>query len=284
MEGFECAAGSIPGTDHTKPNQTFWKNNQDAVDFFCGDTLLVGVVCDGCGSGKYSEVGAHLGARLVIKAITDYVSVAKDFGKYPDSMLKQISSVVTAQLRQIVEMGTSSAHMRNAYAAQHFLFTIVGVVITEETTLVFSFGDGVYSVNGVTEVIPSFPNNAPPYIACNFVPSDVNPELLKFEVRACLPTKDVSSVLIGTDGLADFIKSADKPLPKTEEVLGPLSQFWEEDRFVRNADMIRRRLAKANREHVDDGLILGGLLHDDTTLFVVRRSEISTQREEVIDA
>lgn len=274
MHGFEIAAGSIPGTDHTKPGQPGWKNNQDAHDFQAGNDFLIGVVCDGCGGVEngFSEFGARLGARLVAKAFADVLRQDNRLDLFADVMLAEVERRVTNSLAEVAAMGTDSLPARNSFAVTHMLFTIVGVVMTEETTLVFSFGDGVYAVNGEVTVIPPFPDNQPPYIAYQFVPSSVDPSLLRFETRALLPTAEVRSVLIGSDGVADLIAAAEMPLPVSGTPLGPLSQFWEEDRFINNPDMIRRRLALANREHVEGGLMKGGLLHDDTTILLVRRT------------
>lgn len=273
MDEFTIAAGSVPGTDHTKPGQPLWKNNQDAHDFQVEKDFLIGVVCDGCGGVEngYSEFGARLGARLVAKNLADFLAAGASLANSTDEVLEQVAQRVTEQLKFVAEMGTVSRLGRDAFANQHFLFTIVGVAVTKETTLVFSYGDGVFAVNGDVSVIPPYPENQPPYIAYRFMSSDVDPSLFRFETRALLPTAEVSSVLIGSDGLVDFIAAADTPLPVSGKPLGPLSQFWEEDKYINNSDMVRRCLALTNREHTEDGLIKGGLLHDDTTLLLVRR-------------
>ncbi len=51
---FEVAAGSVTGRSHVLGG----KPNQDAFAFRAADHGLVGVVCDGCGSGAHNEVGA----------------------------------------------------------------------------------------------------------------------------------------------------------------------------------------------------------------------------------
>jgi hypothetical protein len=56
-----------------------------------------------------------------------------------------------------------------------------------------------------------------------------------------------------------------RPIPGRSEDVGPLSQFWTDDAYYENRDMVRRRLAVLNRGRH------GGLLADDTTLVVVRR-------------
>jgi hypothetical protein len=275
MLGFELAAGSVPGTDHTMPGQPGWKNNQDAYDFISGANHLVGVVCDGCGGVNkghgFSECGARLGARLVTKAMYEMLLTTPSLAESADALLEAVAQRVAEQLYSIAKMATRGESDCDAFATAHFLFTIIGFAITPEHVLVFSCGDGVYAVNGDVTVIPSFPDNMPPYLAYRFLKNSIDPGLVRFDTRALRPVEDVSSVLVGSDGLTDFIRHADTPLPLLTTSLGPISQFWEQDRFITNPDMIRRRLALANREHIVDAVIAGGLLPDDTTLMLARR-------------
>ena len=62
---FEIAAGTVSGRDHRQAG----KNNHDAYVFSSDASGTVAVVCDGCGSGRHSEVGAKIGARLVAGAL-----------------------------------------------------------------------------------------------------------------------------------------------------------------------------------------------------------------------
>ena len=59
---FEIAGGSVAGRSHVLAG----KGNQDAYHWSVEERSLVAVVCDGCGSGAESEVGAALGARLLV--------------------------------------------------------------------------------------------------------------------------------------------------------------------------------------------------------------------------
>ncbi len=62
---FEIAGGSVSGRSHVLAG----KGNQDAYYWAGQETSLVAVVCDGCGSGASSEVGAELGARLLVAEV-----------------------------------------------------------------------------------------------------------------------------------------------------------------------------------------------------------------------
>jgi len=66
-------------------------------------------------------------------------------------------------------------------------------------------------------------------------------------------------------------------IPGRSEIVGPISQFWGEDRYFENPDGVRRRLALINNEHQTIDWRkqtierTAGRLPDDTTLIVIRR-------------
>lgn len=273
MDGFEIAGGSVPGTEHTKPGQPGWKNNQDAFLFRSAPGFIAGVVCDGCGSAEHSEFGSTLGTSLVINSLERMLSLGIDLSDQENvkRVLDHLTSSLVGDLNRVTNVVASEGRARRLFVTSHLLFTVVGFVITPETAFAFSFGDGVVAVNGEASVIPPFPDNMPPYPGYLVESFDIRPELLQFELRAHVPTSSLNSIMVGTDGVADFMEASSRLLPVSGNPLGPLSQFWEEDRYITNPDMIRRRLALANREHVEDGHVKGGLLPDDTTLVLARR-------------
>ena len=65
MNTISAASAAVTGARHLRAA----RNGQDAVATWLGDGAGAAVVCDGCGSGASSEVGARLGAQLVIAAI-----------------------------------------------------------------------------------------------------------------------------------------------------------------------------------------------------------------------
>ena len=137
--------------------------------------------------------------------------------------------------------------------ADHFLFTVVGVVITAREATTFSLGDGLVVINGERSQLGPFPNNAPPYLGYALLPcapARGMSEGLSFNVHRSMAASEVQSLVLATDGAVD---------------LGALSQFWSDDRVFKNADMVRRRLAVLNRGPRRRSL------SDDTTLVVVRR-------------
>ncbi|MGK7872822.1 MAG: protein phosphatase 2C domain-containing protein [Xenococcaceae cyanobacterium] len=271
MKGlFEMAAGSITGRNHWLVG----KNNQDAYCSFSSESATIAVVCDGCGSGEHSEVGAKLGARLIVEAIAQILNQKIElWDTNPTDFWKQVMEDVLVQLEGVAKT-IARRHPLSHIINDYFLFTVVGVLVTASETAVFSIGDGVIAVNGKVTQIGPFPNNAPPYLAyslCGY------PEWGHLQVHHQLPTQEVESILIGTDGVNDLIEAEARQLPGKQEEVGAIAQFWQEDRYFKNPDMIRRRLSLINREvtkpdwqaqHLVKEV---GLLPDDTTLVVIRR-------------
>jgi hypothetical protein len=158
----------------------------------------------------------------------------------------------------------------SATVSDYFLFTVIAMFATEEQTIVFGNGDGTAHVNNNEVYRGEFANNAPPYLAYGLVPSsleDVDPALLRFQLHAALPTAQVDTALLATDGILSLVDDPAQLLPGRSEGFGPLSQFWEEDRYFTNADALRRRLFLANRDTPGSP----GLLIDDTTIIAIRR-------------
>jgi hypothetical protein len=283
---FEVAAGSVVGRDHLgRGNLLVGRNNQDAYAWSCTAEGLVAVVCDGCGSGGHSEVGANLGARLLVRALGSCPALfagavgSGAASSAPPLFVERARHRVLAWLRELASgMGDNLAQT----VADYFLFTVVGALLLRDWTYIISIGDGVFAVNGEVTRLGPAPHNAPPYLA--YPLCGAAPEAFPFQVQRSLPTAAVDSVLLGTDGVAHLIEAAGRPLPGRREPVGPLGQFWEEDRYFRNPDALRRRLALVNSEHVrldrEAGVLVRepGLLPDDTTVLVIRRRPLERDR------
>lgn len=164
---YEVAAGSVPGRAHAFGG----RNNQDAFHWAQDDRGLAAVVCDGCGSGSRSEIGAFLGARIVVESVLRHA---------PDWDLVRVD--VLARLECLARL----AHLEVEHS---LLFTIVGAHVTDEGATVFAAGDGV--VRFGTERIVLGPYDAPPYLAYGTVPLQV------------LRSGAADPILLGTDGLVE---------------------------------------------------------------------------------
>jgi hypothetical protein len=271
----QYACGSVVGRDHLMCGKVLvGKNCQDAVSISQSQDCLVAIVCDGCGSGQHSEVGAQLAAKMLSKAILGRFT---RHGCLNLELLNAAKDDVLAQIRVLaLQMGESLS----AVVTDYFLFTVVGLAVTEESATVFSIGDGVHG--GETQdgrldfhVIGPFPGNAPPYPAYRLVKSSVAQELLDFQIVAQYAPWS-KPVFIGSDGLRDLWNVCEFMIPGTSEPVGGLWQFWENDAYFANSDALPRKLRRINSwtAKLDAaGRIQreAGLLPDDTTLVVVRR-------------
>lgn len=282
LKEIQFVGGSIPGTDHTMPGQPKWVNNHDSFIIQPSDHCVVAIVCDGCGTGKHSEVGAKLGSILLARAIVSQAErilssrPLADLGA--DVFWERITRMVVGQLTgTICAMGDSLTDI----VREHFLFTVVGTLITDSAVLVFSLGDGMYAINGKMYDLGPFPNNEPPYLMYALTGSTREGSASnRLFVNHMITAENFQSVLIGTDGLSWLISASDMQIPGREEKVGPISQFWENDEYFVNDDMIRRRLAVINRERSDGKAVRGGPLKDDTTLVVIRRRPENTLETE----
>jgi hypothetical protein len=265
---FEVAAGSVTGREHAAA----FRNNQDA---FChrssGDAVLA-VVADGCSAGAFSEVGARLGARLVLDGLARALPRLQT-----RAVADVLESVRLGVLRSLRRLAAAMGGPRPAAVLDHLLFTVVGAALTPEQALVFVLGDGVAVVNGHADVW-TFEDNRPPYLGESLLDLPAVPAASRrFRTARVLSAAEVESLVIGTDGVADLLRAEERRVPGREERVGPLRQFWEDDRYFRNPAALSRRLAVLNRDwraidwdrrRVERE---AGLLPDDTTLVVIRR-------------
>jgi len=273
FKDFQAASGSIVGTEHLRLK----KNNQDSFAlsnkaFIRWDPAVIGVVCDGCGSQPSSEVGAKLAAPYLIRAIESFGNICgmQDF----ERVLHLAEEDLLAELRKLAHSTCPIESSWTKNVSEYFLFTVVGFVIMPTKTWIFSLGDSVYSLNNEFYV-KEYEGNAPPYLGYRLIQSKF--ESCKLSIDVCLPTDELQSLLIGSDGVAQLAEIVEQPIPGKEQLIGPLNQFWEEDKYFKNSDMVRRKLFLINRETIRpdwESRTLKrhpGLLEDDTTLIVVRR-------------
>lgn len=260
---FEIAGGTVTGRSHVATG----RGNQDAYTWLSRGGALVAAVCDGCGSGAHSEVGAQLGVRLVVESLSRRLAEGADLDT-PELWAALRDEVLGALRGVAVAMGGRLAET----VSEYFLFTVVGVAFAGERGCVFAAGDGVLAVDGEIEKLGPFPGNEPPYLGYGLLGREAG-----LAVRRTFAAREVRSVLVGTDGAADLADLGARPLPGGGGEVGPLAQFWQDDRHFQNRDSIRRRLALVNREVTRplwaDRRIARepGHLGDDTTLVVVRR-------------
>lgn len=286
LEQFEIAGASVLGTRHLK----IGRNNQDSYAWIKTSDYIIAVVSDGCSSGLHSEVGSKIMAPMFAQTLATYLSKShfslsdENFFRH-DWLWYNIRQDVLARVRVLAQ---SMDENLIATICKYFLCTIVGCVITPQSTCIFSCGDGVFYLNDNLHVIGPFPGNKPPYLCYGITGSDVtnnNRSLLDIQRHIICPTDDIKTMLIGSDGVHDLVDAADQNLPGREEKVGHISQFWTDDIYFANLEWMRNVLATINTEKrkpiwEEKNIIkYQGLLPDDTTFIVLRNKQKKSDYE-----
>ena len=267
-EFFEMAWGSVRGREHER----LGLNSQDAFAAAAGEEYLIGIVADGCGSGEHSEVGAKLGAQIVLAALQTELS--KHPGRPARELLDEVEKICLRRIGVVSRLLAGDLH---AVLGSYFLFTVLGFVVTPRRSFVFAQGDGVWSVNGETAVLDY--QNQPPYLAYGLARDRIPEELrreLGFKLLAEVNSGELDSLLVATDGFAGLLQ----PLEDDEraEAARALSRPWEDKLFFRNPFYGTRQLRLLNREQTnidwEKKLVTSAkpLLADDATFVALRRT------------
>jgi len=264
VDGWQVAGGTVTGTMHLNPVK--FGNNQDAFFWQEKDGNIIAVVSDGCGSMPHSEVGAKIGCRCVTERVLYWLDKLRlDPILAPKALRDPFwwEAIQATAVDDIYRIACNIGPDLYRNVKDFFLFTVNGILVTEYVTVLFSIGDGFAMLNGHEFDLGQYPEDAPPYMMYSAIQhrlKDPTPELYKFQVHAVWLTKDVNNVVIGSDGVGKYL------MPVLDN---DISEFWQDDRYFQNPDMVRRRLATINKTNF---VKVRGPLRDDTTLVVIRRS------------
>ena len=266
---FAIVGGSVIGKEHKSKG----RNNQDSYWITAGEKSLIGIGCDGCSSSLDSEVGAKLLSRYIAEHLRIWLDVACI--KKHKKIINLIEELTIEYIKKTTEVFTDSREALD----RMMLATIMGIVMTKEWTTVFSCGDGVFSVNGVVQIIDQ--QNYPLYLSYKVNPKNylIDEKKISFTALREIPTKDINSILIATDGVVDLIAKRDstiKVLGKLEKV-GDLKQFEQDSRYIKNSSLLQKRLNLLNAERIEidwanqEVKRHKGVLSDDTTIILAKR-------------
>jgi len=274
---FQLADGSVVGRNHVgRGNVLTGRNSQDAFCISQEPDCIVAVVSDGCGSTPYAEFGARLLANMACRELR-FVGRS---GGVDELRLARAHSTISQHLISIEVMMLRDLDDARQFVHDHLLATIVACIVTPTMTTIVAIGDGCFAVNDRFCSLDSF-DSRPPYLAYSLLPrhDGIREESYRFSIVAQLPTDQIQNLMIGTDGVEDLRDFSHKFLPgRKSKQLGPLQQYWTEDRYFDNPIAIDRQLHLANSEHKRFSPGLGriethqGLLPDDTTMVVMRRA------------
>jgi hypothetical protein len=147
---WSAGSGCVLGRAHA----VLRHNRQDAVVARASERWALGVVSDGCGSGRGSEVGAALSAAMVA------TSIARDLSRG-----LPLEAIAPRALAAVVSLlGDVAARVGDgAFAREHLLATVVAFAAQGDDAIVFAAGDGVALVDGEVELFER--DNRPDYPA-----------------------------------------------------------------------------------------------------------------------
>jgi hypothetical protein len=196
MDTISSAAAAVTGARHLR----IARNGQDAAAMWTGDDGPARpggragaiAVCDGCSAGASSEVGARLGARLVVAAVRDALIA----GVRPSRLWPGVRERVVATLARLLDELPGD---RAQLVHDHFLFTIVAAAWRHdaEEVAVWALGDGGYALGDRSCVLGPFADNQPPYVGYDLLGSP-QPAHLEVAAAAC------GQVIVATDGATEL--------------------------------------------------------------------------------
>src|SRR5262252_228213 len=128
MNTISVTGAAVTGARHLR----LARNGQDAVAMWATDRAGAIVVCDGCGAGGHSEVGARLGARIVIDALATRLAA----GARPSSVWAEVRAQVVDRLARFA----LPVH-------DYLLFTIVAAAMREGELSIWAVGDGAFAID-----------------------------------------------------------------------------------------------------------------------------------------
>lgn len=194
------AAAAVTGAAHLR----LARNGQDAVARWSDGRRGVVVVCDGCGSGASSELGALFTARALCAAMARRLAAAEPAAER-DTWEAARHDVVAALARLVASWTPEPLDANAAPAApaqlveQHLLCTAVAAATDEHAAAVWAVGDGAYVLDGQLTVLGPFADNAPPYLAYQLL--GVTPTA-HFAARLHDDPGARATILVATDGAA----------------------------------------------------------------------------------
>lgn len=153
MDTIQVRAGQIIGRDHLARQA----NCQDSYALIERDAYLIGVVCDGCGEGQHSEVGATLAAPYLADQLACLLDKGEALERLPDLSGDKALNFLRSLL------GVIRPSNNAAFIKDYFLFTLLGMVVTPTAGIIFAAGDGTIMIND--QVMIRDQSNTPEYLA-----------------------------------------------------------------------------------------------------------------------
>jgi hypothetical protein len=146
-------AGQIIGRDHMARQV----NSQDSYTVLQTERFAAAIVCDGCGEGRRSEVGAALASEFLAELALALLNEGQPISALPDLLY----GGALGFLRGLLKLARPSHPVR--FIHDHLLFTVLGIITDGEAGVIFAAGDGLIAID--EQVTRRDENNRPSYLA-----------------------------------------------------------------------------------------------------------------------
>jgi len=192
-------AASIIGFEH----QFVRTNKQDFCKVVQTEDITIGIVCDGCSSGKFSEVGSTLIGYYVLQCLREY-SYESDV-----ELELFVQNKLIKFLDDLMNLMQFKDDDRVHFVENCLSSTVIFCVIKGDYVYIGHCGDGIYIVNRgeKSEVVNIDQDNLPHYLAYHCVPPEalMGIDLLKGISVQQYNFDDIDSVIIGSDGIEPLL-------------------------------------------------------------------------------
>lgn len=171
-----------------------------------GQPIVYGVICDGCsqdaeGHFLHSEVGANLGVEFLSGEMRRLLMLGFSLQKIPPILHR---SAINFLQKQVAAMPFGrDPKQRIRFIVDKLLFTVIGFIYTQEQTLIFYQGDGVFVVNDDVTILDQ--NDRPTYLGYSaidriWLPAEVSKLPEHFET-VVIPGESLVRFAIASDSL-----------------------------------------------------------------------------------
>lgn len=240
MSTWKIFSASASGSWHQSRNTP----NQDAHQVVSLPNACLGFLADGCGSGKFSQVGAQLGVRFLSRHTTKLLQKG-----YPhDFIHSRLFTDLAEYLAALARLQNHDSQSLLDFVGDYLLFTVMGIIANSTSVSLFTCGDGILAFDD--HLIYLDQDNRPDYLAYlsvkDLLPDDSNiPQSFDFWQ---LKPDTINQIVLASDA---FLKQPDLLLAIPAR--------------LKSDTHLQMMLNRIN--------IVDQLLDDDATLVVVQKQE-----------
>lgn len=244
---FNVVQGTIISEIHLQQG----KPCQDAIMVSETDEEIILIQSDGVSTCKYSDVGARLLTHLCQAAINELKGIwiphlhtallSSDVRK--ELIIRRYCELVKEHILKNVRVWILSMGVSNLKAVHEYLSATLSFVwLTRNFTFAAGTGDGYFILNSEARIVTEC-NGSPTSISYALCDSK---DLKQITNTDFVPlhlghTVEVETIGLSSDGLEKFNKLKNVKLRKNDdELVGPLNQFWETEKYLDPLEIQRR--------------------------------------------